>query len=45
MDHDRFTCVPIIGARTTDQLNENYDAIDVSLSDDQWERIDEAGEA
>ena len=45
MDHDRFTCVPIIGARTVDQLEENYDAIDVSLSADQWERIDEAGEA
>jgi len=45
MDHDQFTCVPIIGARTVDQLEENYDAIDVSLSADQWERIDEAGEA
>jgi len=45
MDHDRFTCVPIIGARTVEQLDENYDAIDVSLSDDQWERIDEAAEA
>jgi aryl-alcohol dehydrogenase-like predicted oxidoreductase len=45
IDHDRFTCVPIVGARTTDQLNENYDAIEVSLSDDQWARIDEAREA
>jgi aryl-alcohol dehydrogenase-like predicted oxidoreductase len=45
IDHDRFTCVPIVGARTTDQLNENYDVIEVSLSDDQWARIDEAREA
>mgnify|MGYP000492409268 FL=1 len=45
MDHERFTCVPIIGARTTDQMAENLGAVDVSLSDDQWERIDEAGDA
>ncbi len=45
IDHDRVTCVPIVGARTADQLNENYDAIEVSLSDDQWDRIDEAREA
>jgi len=45
MDHERFTCVPIIGARTTDQLAENLGAVDVSLSDEQWERIDDAGEA
>jgi aryl-alcohol dehydrogenase-like predicted oxidoreductase len=45
MDHDRFTCVPIVGARTVEQLDENLDAVDVSLSADQWERIDEAGEA
>ncbi|MEF8853251.1 MAG: aldo/keto reductase [Haloarculaceae archaeon] len=45
MDHERFTCVPIIGARTPDQLHENLDAIEVSLSDDQWDRIDEAREA
>ena len=45
MDHERFTCVPIIGARTVDQLDENLDAIEVELSDDQWERIDAATEA
>jgi aryl-alcohol dehydrogenase-like predicted oxidoreductase len=45
MDHDRFTCVPIVGARTPDQLHENLDAVDVSISDDQWDRIDDAIEA
>ncbi|WP_226012470.1 aldo/keto reductase [Halomicrobium salinisoli] len=43
MDEDRFTCVPIVGARTVDQLEENLDAVDVALSDDQRARIDEAG--
>jgi aryl-alcohol dehydrogenase-like predicted oxidoreductase len=45
MDHERFTCVPIIGARTVDQLDENLDAIEVDLSDEQFERIDAATEA
>ena len=45
MDHERFTCVPIVGARTVDQLDENFGAVDVSLSDDQWARIDDAAEA
>jgi len=44
MDHERFTCVPIIGARTVEQLDENFGAVDVSLSDDQFERIDAAVE-
>jgi len=39
MDHDAFSCVPIVGARTPDQLAENAGAIDVDLSDDQHERI------
>jgi len=48
MDHDEFTCVPIVGARTVDQLDENVGAVDVSLSDAQFDRIldaryDEAG--
>ncbi|MFC7075689.1 aldo/keto reductase [Haloarcula halophila] len=34
-----FTCVPIVGARTVDQLDENVGAVDVSLSDDQFNRI------
>jgi len=42
MDHERFTCVPIVGARTVDQLDENFGAVDVSLSADQWARIDDA---
>lgn len=39
MDHDDFTCVPIIGARTTEQLDENVSACDVDLSEEQWNRI------
>ncbi|MFU8869851.1 aldo/keto reductase [Natronococcus sp.] len=42
MDQDRFTCVPIVGARSPDQLEENVGAVDVDLSGDQLERIDAA---
>jgi len=42
MDQDRFTCVPIIGARSVDQLEENLGAVDVSLSGAQFDRIAEA---
>ena len=42
IERDRFTCVPIIGARTVDQLDENLGAADLSLSDAQTERITEA---
>jgi len=42
MDHERFTCIPIVGARSPGQLEENLGAADVSLSDDQRERITEA---
>jgi aryl-alcohol dehydrogenase-like predicted oxidoreductase len=42
MDQKKFTCVPIVGARTTDQLAENAGATDVSLSSDQHDRISEA---
>jgi aryl-alcohol dehydrogenase-like predicted oxidoreductase len=41
---EKFTCVPIVGARTTDQLDENVGAVEISLSDDQRERIDAARE-
>jgi len=34
-----ITCVPIVGARTVDQLDENVGAVDVSLSDEQFNRI------
>ncbi|WP_254546708.1 aldo/keto reductase [Halomarina pelagica] len=39
MDRTAFTCVPIVGARSVEQLDENVDAVDVSLSDDQRDRI------
>jgi aryl-alcohol dehydrogenase-like predicted oxidoreductase len=42
IDQDRFTCVPIIGARTTDQLEDNVGAVELSLSRDQHDRITEA---
>ncbi|ADB60074.1 aldo/keto reductase [Haloterrigena turkmenica DSM 5511] len=42
MDQDRFTCVPIVGARTPEQLEENVGAVEVDLSDEQFERIDAA---
>ncbi|MFB6140508.1 MAG: aldo/keto reductase [Halosimplex sp.] len=42
MDQREFDCVPIVGARTVDQLEENLDAIDVSISDEQFDRIFEA---
>ena len=42
MDHERFTCVPIVGARTVEQLDENLGTVDVSITDDQFERIDRA---
>ncbi|MFC5367707.1 aldo/keto reductase [Salinirubrum litoreum] len=42
MDQSEFTCVPIIGARTVEQLDENLAACDVSLSDEQHDRITDA---
>jgi len=33
---------PIVGARTTEQLEENIGAAGVSLSDDQFRRLSEA---
>ncbi|AGB15864.1 putative oxidoreductase, aryl-alcohol dehydrogenase like protein [Halovivax ruber XH-70] len=41
MDQDRFTCVPIVGARTPEQLEENVGAVDVELTDDDFDRIAE----
>ena len=38
-DWNEFTCVPIVGARTVEQLAENVAAADVDLSDEQWQRI------
>ncbi|RAW44951.1 aldo/keto reductase [Halorubrum sp. 48-1-W] len=42
MDQDAFTCVPIVGARTVDQLEENLGAVDVSITADQHDRITDA---
>jgi aryl-alcohol dehydrogenase-like predicted oxidoreductase len=42
MDQRRFTCVPIIGSRTPEQLRENVGATDISLTDAQRERITHA---
>ncbi|WP_123539138.1 aldo/keto reductase [Halosimplex salinum] len=42
IDQRDFTCVPIVGARTVEQLDENFGAVDVELSDDQFDRIFEA---
>ena len=42
MDQPEFDCVPIVGARTVGQLDENLDAIGVSITDEQFDRIFEA---
>lgn len=42
IDRDRFTCVPIVGARSVDQLAENAGAMDLSLTDEALDRITNA---
>ena len=42
MDQQAFTCIPIVGARTVDQLEENVAAADVSISREQHDRITDA---
>ena len=42
MDQQAFTCVPIVGARTVDQLDENLGAAEVSMRRDQHDRITDA---
>ena len=37
--HHEQVCAPIVGARTTEQLEENLAAANVSLSDDQFRRL------
>ena len=44
IERPSFTCIPIIGARTVEQMEENMGALDVSLTDDQRERITAARE-
>jgi len=39
IEQPAITCVPIVGARTVDQLDENVGATDISLSDEQFNRI------
>lgn len=43
MDIDGLSSVPIVGARSVEQLDENLGAVDVSLSDAQYDRIATAG--
>jgi aryl-alcohol dehydrogenase-like predicted oxidoreductase len=42
MDWDDFTCIPIVGAGTPEQLEENVAATEVDLSDEQRDRIMDA---
>ncbi|WP_049921006.1 aldo/keto reductase [Halopiger djelfimassiliensis] len=42
IEQQSVTCVPIVGARTVDQLQENVGAVDLSLSDEQFDRIVDA---
>ena len=44
VDQRAFTCVPIVGARSVDQLDENAGAADLSLSEAQYDRIESAYE-
>jgi aryl-alcohol dehydrogenase-like predicted oxidoreductase len=43
MQVEDITSIPIFGARSQDQLDENVGCIDVSLTDDQYARIATAG--
>jgi len=42
IQQQEFTCVPIVGARTPDQLEENLGATEIELSGDQHDRITDA---
>lgn len=43
MEVDGLTTVPIVGARSVDQLDENVGAVDLVLTEEQLDRISEAG--
>ncbi|WP_430504877.1 aldo/keto reductase [Haloparvum sp. PAK95] len=45
IEQREFQCIPIVGARTPDQLAENAGAAEISLSDAQYERIADARQA
>jgi aryl-alcohol dehydrogenase-like predicted oxidoreductase len=40
--HQGFSCIPIVGATNVDQLKENLKTIDVKLSAEQLQKLDEA---
>ena len=42
IQQQEFTCVPIVGARTPEQLEENLGATEIELSRDQHDRITNA---
>lgn len=42
IDQPEFPCVPIFGARTVEQMTDNLGAVDISLSDEQFDRITDA---
>ena len=42
IDQGDYTCVPIIGARTVEQIDENVGAIDIKLTNEQEHRITRA---
>jgi len=42
IEQREFTCVPIFGARTVEQMEDNLGAVDISLSDEQYEQIEDA---
>ena len=42
IDQREFTCIPIFGARSIEQLNENVAAVDIPLSNSQFDRISDA---
>ena len=44
IDQSSFTCIPIVGARTVEQLEDNVGAVEVDLSEEQFERITDAYE-
>jgi len=43
MEPEGITSIPVVGARSREQLYENVDSINVSLTDDQYTRIATAG--
>ncbi|WP_049917084.1 aldo/keto reductase [Halogeometricum pallidum] len=42
IQQSEFTCVPIVGARTVDQLSDNLGAVEIELSAEQFDRISNA---